>query len=303
MAGGAPRRVPRCRPRHLPRPPVPGPHGDAGGRAGRHRAVPAGLPRVRLHGVPAWSGSAGSRGCCWTSRPRRSTGAGSRADIERTKEHARGVELANPRNPGARRLARKVARKALSRERRLERQMRSAAWIADPQTRPPLTVTIPEPACRAAGGGRRPGRPAGDGRGRRWSHAAAHAAAVPAPGRPRADRGTQRRRQDQPAAPAAPRAARCGGAPADPRASCRRPSRCWTSSARAPRCTSRRPSRSWRRSCSTTWTGSGRWASCRPGRCAACSSPRWSTGPARCWSWTSRPTTSTSTPSTSWRRR
>jgi ATPase subunit of ABC transporter with duplicated ATPase domains len=68
-----------------------------------------------------------------------------RSDIERTKEHARGVELANPRNPSARRLARKVARKALSRERRLERQMRSAAWIADPQTRPQLTVTIPAP--------------------------------------------------------------------------------------------------------------------------------------------------------------
>ena len=68
------------------------------------------------------------------------------ADIERTKEHARGVERANPRNPGARRLARKVARKALSRERRLERQMRSAAWVADPRTRPPLTVTIPAPA-------------------------------------------------------------------------------------------------------------------------------------------------------------
>ena len=75
------------------------------------------------------------------------------ADIERTKEHARGVELANPRNPGARRLARKVARKALSRERRLERQMRSAAWIADPQTRPPLTVTIPQPAAAAPGEG------------------------------------------------------------------------------------------------------------------------------------------------------
>ena len=67
------------------------------------------------------------------------------ADIERTKEQARGVELANPRNPGARRVARKVARKALSRERRLEREMRSAAWIADPQTRPTLTLTIPEP--------------------------------------------------------------------------------------------------------------------------------------------------------------
>ena len=75
------------------------------------------------------------------------------ADIERTKEHARGVELANPRNPGARRLARKVARKALSRERRLERQMRSAAWIADPQTRPSLTVDLPQPAAAQPGEG------------------------------------------------------------------------------------------------------------------------------------------------------
>ena len=75
------------------------------------------------------------------------------ADIERTKDQARGVELANPRNPGARRVARKVARKALSRERRLEREMRSAAWVADPQTRPTLSLTIPEP----------PGAPPGDG--------------------------------------------------------------------------------------------------------------------------------------------
>ena len=34
----------------------------------------------------------------------------------------------------------------------------------------------PGAARRGAGGGRRPGRPAGDGRGRRWPHAAAHAA-------------------------------------------------------------------------------------------------------------------------------
>ena len=61
-------------------------------------------------------------------------------DIERTKEYARGVEVANPRNPSARRLARKVARKALSRERRLARQMQAASWIAEPQTRPPLAM-------------------------------------------------------------------------------------------------------------------------------------------------------------------
>jgi ATPase subunit of ABC transporter with duplicated ATPase domains len=67
-------------------------------------------------------------------------------DIERTKEQARGVEVANPRNPGARRLAKKVARKALSRERRLERQMRSASWIAEPQTRPELVLGFAQPA-------------------------------------------------------------------------------------------------------------------------------------------------------------
>ncbi|MGN6636141.1 MAG: ABC-F family ATP-binding cassette domain-containing protein [Oryzihumus sp.] len=61
-------------------------------------------------------------------------------DIERTKEHARGVEVANPRNPSARRLAKKVARKALSRERRLARQMQAASWIAQPQTRPALAM-------------------------------------------------------------------------------------------------------------------------------------------------------------------
>jgi ATP-binding cassette subfamily F protein 3 len=38
-----------------------------------------------------------------------------------------------------------VARKALSRERRLAREMRSAAWVADPQTRPTLTLAFPEP--------------------------------------------------------------------------------------------------------------------------------------------------------------
>ena len=61
-------------------------------------------------------------------------------DIERTKEYARVVEVANPRNPSARRLAKKVARKALSRERRLARQMQAASWIAQPQTRPTLAM-------------------------------------------------------------------------------------------------------------------------------------------------------------------
>ena len=61
-------------------------------------------------------------------------------DIEQTKAYARGVELANPRNPGARRLARKVARKAVSRERRLARAMTAASWVREPQRRPPLVL-------------------------------------------------------------------------------------------------------------------------------------------------------------------
>lgn len=67
------------------------------------------------------------------------------ADIERTKAQARGVEVDNPRNPGARRLAKKVARKALSRQRRLEREMTSARWLAEPETRPGLVLSFPEP--------------------------------------------------------------------------------------------------------------------------------------------------------------
>ena len=53
------------------------------------------------------------------------------ADIERTKEQARGVELAT-RNDQTRRYAKKVARKAISRERRLAREMQSMQWIAEP---------------------------------------------------------------------------------------------------------------------------------------------------------------------------
>jgi len=70
-------------------------------------------------------------------------------DIERTKGYAYEVEINNPRNPGARRYAKKVAKKALSRERRLERMMRSVAWVAEPQTRPSLVLSFTE----ASGGG------------------------------------------------------------------------------------------------------------------------------------------------------
>ncbi|GAA0527638.1 ABC-F family ATP-binding cassette domain-containing protein [Paractinoplanes ferrugineus] len=65
------------------------------------------------------------------------------ADIERTKEQARGVESAaglGVAGPHLRRVARLVARKAKVRERRLRRQMESTRWIARPASRPPLTL-------------------------------------------------------------------------------------------------------------------------------------------------------------------
>jgi ATP-binding cassette subfamily F protein 3 len=68
------------------------------------------------------------------------------ADIARTKEQARGVEttvLSGAAAPHLRRVARLVARKAVVRERRLRRQMAAATWIAEPQTRPPLTLAFP----------------------------------------------------------------------------------------------------------------------------------------------------------------
>jgi ATP-binding cassette subfamily F protein 3 len=67
------------------------------------------------------------------------------ADIARTKQQARGVELSvlsGAEAPHLRRVARLVARKAKVRERRLQRQMASTAWIARPQTRPPLTLAF-----------------------------------------------------------------------------------------------------------------------------------------------------------------
>ncbi len=68
------------------------------------------------------------------------------ADIERTKEFSRGVENASGlgvAGPHLRRVARLVARKAKVRERRLRRQMESVKWIAEPRTRPPLTLAFP----------------------------------------------------------------------------------------------------------------------------------------------------------------
>jgi hypothetical protein len=67
-------------------------------------------------------------------------------DIERTRAQAESVERTVRRGLGAdkiRRYAKKVARKATARERRLQRQMLSAAWIAAPQTRPVLALAFP----------------------------------------------------------------------------------------------------------------------------------------------------------------
>jgi ATPase subunit of ABC transporter with duplicated ATPase domains len=72
------------------------------------------------------------------------------ADIAATKTQARDVETTVRRGLGAdqlRRYAKKVAKKAKARERRLRRQLDSARWLARPQTRPTLTVTFPAQAC------------------------------------------------------------------------------------------------------------------------------------------------------------
>ncbi|RLK25584.1 macrolide transport system ATP-binding/permease protein [Micromonospora sp. M71_S20] len=69
------------------------------------------------------------------------------ADIDRTKEQARGVEETVRSGLGAdqqRRYAKKVAKKAKARERRLRRQMDSIRWLAEPRTRPPLTLAFPQ---------------------------------------------------------------------------------------------------------------------------------------------------------------
>jgi len=68
-------------------------------------------------------------------------------DIERTKSFAYEVEVNNPRNPGARRKAKKVAKKAISRERRLNALMKSVSWVAEPRSRPPLVVSFTEPVA------------------------------------------------------------------------------------------------------------------------------------------------------------
>ena len=68
-------------------------------------------------------------------------------DIELTKRQALGVELtvrSGAEAPHLRRVARKVARKAKVRERRLRRQMDSLRWVEEPRRRPPLTLAFPD---------------------------------------------------------------------------------------------------------------------------------------------------------------
>jgi len=63
------------------------------------------------------------------------------ADIEATKGHAAATENATT-NDHWRRIAKKVAKKAKARERRLQRELQSARWIAEPQTRPTLALAF-----------------------------------------------------------------------------------------------------------------------------------------------------------------
>jgi ATPase subunit of ABC transporter with duplicated ATPase domains len=62
-------------------------------------------------------------------------------DIERTRGQAQSVEQST-HNDKLRRYAKKVAKKAKARERRLERQMRSTAWIERPTERPKLVLPL-----------------------------------------------------------------------------------------------------------------------------------------------------------------
>jgi ATPase subunit of ABC transporter with duplicated ATPase domains len=64
------------------------------------------------------------------------------ADIDATKEQSLSTELAT-RNDHWRRIAKKVAKKAKARQKRLERQMQSLTWIARPETRPTLCLDFP----------------------------------------------------------------------------------------------------------------------------------------------------------------
>jgi ATPase subunit of ABC transporter with duplicated ATPase domains len=71
-------------------------------------------------------------------------------DIARTKEQARNVELTTVKRGRDHqlRLAKKVAKKAKVRERRLRRQMAAVRWLAEPQTRPVLAMAFPGEATQ-----------------------------------------------------------------------------------------------------------------------------------------------------------
>ncbi|GAA2760456.1 ABC-F family ATP-binding cassette domain-containing protein [Actinopolymorpha rutila] len=62
-------------------------------------------------------------------------------DIERTANQALRTELGT-HNDKARRYAKKVARKAKARQRRLAREMTSARWLERPEERPPLVLEL-----------------------------------------------------------------------------------------------------------------------------------------------------------------
>ncbi len=77
------------------------------------------------------------------------------ADIAETRGQAQHTErtVSRAAAPHAKRIAKKVARKAQSRERRLERQMRSDAWIDEPELAPTFKVKLrgeAQPGARVA---------------------------------------------------------------------------------------------------------------------------------------------------------
>ena len=102
--------------------------------------------RRRLHGVPGREAApvrAHVGGVQGAGSP---TGAGMEADIARGRSHRRPrVERTVIRGAGAPHLlkiAKRVAAKAKVRERRLERQMQQAEWIADPAKAPSFTLSL-----------------------------------------------------------------------------------------------------------------------------------------------------------------
>ncbi|WP_018351595.1 ABC-F family ATP-binding cassette domain-containing protein [Longispora albida] len=64
------------------------------------------------------------------------------AEIAAMKARSVEEEAKNPRAPGKRRIARMVARKAVVRQARLARQLQSARWVAEPESRPSLSLAF-----------------------------------------------------------------------------------------------------------------------------------------------------------------